>query len=405
MSKRSLQNSYADAFHQFMVGGLQQSLIRVKSTKSVPSEQHRMQACHVLDLALGHPEIWPEAKPLLLELSPAMEQVGQYADWLPIIRRGIEMSVVVADAQAEGELRVLAGWFFGHLGRLDEAGAELEQAIGVLRSLDTPHTLGRALNRLALIERRRRQSAAARGLATEALEILPTDASERANCYVVLGELAMDMHEWPEAEMFARLTYTIWSEAGDRRRTAWALRNLSPALFEQGKREEAIRSLLEAVEILEAENDPVQLAVTRMNLGNVHRLSGALPQALPLFDAAELTLRHARDEVSLAMLYVNRGAAHRELGNWYDAESDLQTSIALWKRMGNLHSRLNAMDELALLYHATGEVAEAVTITEEALGLLPEDPASRHEFESVRDTLVRHLARFEEDFHKPPDAN
>lgn len=395
MSSNAPQQHYSIAFEHALIGGLRQSLARIQASGGLPSEQDRLQAWHVLEFALERTSLWPEAKPVLLTLTPCMEQAGLRADWLPYLHAGIEVSRDVGDRAAEGELRIHAGWFQGQLGQLDAARSALQSAQTLLRTLDEPALLARALNRLALIERRCRRPRQAEALADEALTYLAGDDPERANCYVVLGELAMDRREWPQTEEYARRAYRIWSNAGDRRRAAWALRNLSPALFEQGKQEEAIHALLEAEAILRDEHDPVQLAVTRMNLGNVHRLTGDVPAAIALYNQAERTLRVAGDEVGLAMLYLNRGSAYGQVREWSAGERDLKTSIVLWAKMENLQSRLNAIDELALLYHAQGDGVRALETAAEGLDLAAAAQRSGSgDFTHITRLLTSHLERF-----------
>ena len=390
-------NSYAKRFGEMMVNSLNYSLTAVEQAAIPLPDAVRVQAWHTLSYALAWDAAWPLTRQLLLALSPQMEQIGLRNDWLPYVEQGIRTAQTLADQTTEATLQLQAGWLCFQLGRLDDATEYLEASVAGFRQTHRLAEVGKALNRLAFTARRRRDYTRVEELVDQSLAILAKDDPERGNCYVVRGEVALDRRDWPVMEKEARIALAIWRQAGDRRRTAWALRNLGPALGEQQRYTEAIAVLQEALAILIEVHDPPEAALTQMNLATLLHLAGRTDECLPLLAAAEQTFREIQDQTNLAMLYVNRGRLHRTLGAWPAAQEDLKISIELWRQLGNLRSQLNAWDELGLTYQDQGDSTAALAAFDTGLAQLPQ-LIGQPGYERLHTMLTRHRCEAASDY-------
>jgi len=391
-AKDAAANPYAQRFHAYVTRGVAQILGEVRAAEPLVPVEMRQQAWHLLSYALRLPLAWPPTRDLLLALAPKMEQAGLRDEWIPYLERGVEQSRAWGDRRAEAEFSLHIGYLYTLRGKFAVARHWLEVSLWGFEALNDRDGRGTALNRLATVARRQQQYQCARDFVQAALECVHEDAAERANSFVVLGEMALDERNWVEAEQFFRQSLTIWEQHGDTRRIAWGLHNLGPTLVEQRKYDEAEICYKQAICLLESLQDNVNLAITQMNLGILYSQTSRPRKALALYKQAESIFRQTQNELSLAMVYNNMAIDYRMLGKWRDAEQVCLASVELWKKMGDLRSLLNVVDELGLAYIGQKKYEAARKTLQEALIRL-EQMKNNPGYERLSNLLTAHLCQ------------
>ncbi|NJN95108.1 MAG: tetratricopeptide repeat protein [Anaerolineales bacterium] len=354
------------------------------------SVDDQAQALHTLDYALQQPEIWPETRSLLLELAPLMEQAGYRDEWQPYLEQGLTLSRWLADREAEAELALQLG-VLGQL-RSDYAAARqyLEASKQRFETLNNSLNLARALNHLAYVACLQRQFQEAIHLVETALSLLHDQAGESAFSYFVLGAVALDQGHWAKAETFLRQAHHLWQQVDNKRMQGRCLMGLCAALRPQEKYQAALEAGQQAVAMFEAVHDPVQRAISQMNLGNVYLMLEQPHQALELYQPAERIFRQVHDLFHLAHINHTLGMAYRHLGEWATAEAAYRRSLDYQEKLGNLAWLVNTLDGLGLVYLTQGQLTPAITTFEMALERLMEIKGQSG-YDSLRHMLVEHL--------------
>lgn len=366
-------------------------LTQLHAIDTLPSHEVRAQALLTLGYALRMPEVWAHAKSILLNLSPVMEQVGQWDAWLPFLDEGIEQAQALNDPHTLAELEISLGNLRRRQSKFEDAAELLERAAARFDMLNLPQRRAVSLSRLANVALAQRNYARGQTLVDEALSLLPADDPERAYCYFVQGQIAIEQLQWTVALDALNEAKTIAEAHHDARLRGLALLNLGRVYEQQRAFDASIEHYGQAMAIFERNQDPINLAVTQMNLGLVYMVAEAPEHALRYYRQAEATLRKVGDRRYLAMVYNNLGMLYRDLGQWADAEESLHAGIAIWRALGDTLARLNVEGNLAIAYVRQECYGRALEQLEQLFGELEAvDPASA-ERGKLREHLLPYL--------------
>ena len=354
-AESSNSNPYADIFYDYISRSLEDSLEKIKDTGYMIPDDLLMQAWHDLDYGLQKLSGWESTSKLLLELSPKMEQAKFWNEWIEYLERGVKCSKSSGDYITEIEIRTHLGHLHFLRSEFDLAKEWLSSSLKLIREGEVPSDLhAKVLNRLGFVAYRQKDSITAKNLAQQTLSLSGVGLFEKANCYYILGDLAFEERNFSEAESSLRSSLGFWRKSHNKRKIAWGLRNLAPVLCEQGKIDEAIEYLHEAIAILDRLQDVFNLAVTRMNLGIVYIHKGLPQNAIGIFVQVEPVFLETKSNLLLAKLYHNQGMAFRNACEWDSAQTAYQHSIDLWMCLKDKWSEINAMDGLGLVYMEQG---------------------------------------------------
>lgn len=94
---------------------------------------------------------------------------------------------------------------------------------------------------------------------------------------------------------------------------------------------------------------------------------GQVEQATRFLEKSLQRYEHLGETESVARLQMEMGMACRAAGNYTSAGQHYLKALAEWKRVNNLFSQANAMNNLAVMYHMEGEYELAVKTLEEGL--------------------------------------
>jgi tetratricopeptide (TPR) repeat protein len=357
---------YSAYFHQRIIRSIQYVLSCLQQAAESLSLDDREQAWHTLSYSLKLPEAWPDTREVLLALAPQMEQAGCRDEWMPYLKQGIRQSQQVGDVTTEAELRFQLGILHQLRGQYDLARGQLQASADMFAYLEAPLNQAQALSRLAYVARLQRQFEEATALVRMALELIHEENSERAYCWLVLGTVALDRQDYPEARGFFEQSLSLWEQAGHQRMVGWSLINLGLTLEYMKAHEEAQHICQKAISVFEEVQDPVHRALAQMNLGLVSFSLDQPMEALNLFLGAKRVFHQTQDQLRLALVTHNIGRAYRLLKEWTKAEEAYRLSIEYKAAIGNVASLVNSMDGLGLLYLEQRQAEKAYALFEEA---------------------------------------
>jgi len=362
-----LEGDYLAIFKWHIVKRTQMILARVAQAIPILPANILKQALHILDYSLELPEAWPVTRELLLTMAPKMEQAGHRDGWMPYLEQGIRQSRQLGDTVAESEFQLQLGILYQLRAKYEEARSHLETSAKGFERLKEPHNQARVLNRLAYVARLQRHFEEAISFVETAQRLLDTDDGEFAYSSFVLGLVALDKRNWPEAVRYCQQAFEPWEQADNQRMMGRSLMCLGVALERMKQYPAAIRASEQAIGLFEATQDLVYKAAVQMNLGNVYNALEQPDRALKLFLPAKKLFLRVQDHYSLAMVAHNMGIAYRKLQQWDEAQAAYALSIQHKQEMGNIVALVNSMDGLGLVYLEQSKLMEAKATFEDAL--------------------------------------
>jgi tetratricopeptide (TPR) repeat protein len=358
---------YPALFREYIRRGTQVTLEAVRSAgPALPAEQ-REQSLLTLEFAMDLPDAWPEARDLLITLTPKLDLAGMRQDAVLVLQRGIEQCQAQGDTAGQAELEVQLGVLKMATGRMEEARALFGASAGRFATVGDLHNQARALNSWAYLDHLQQRSESAARLVQQAMSLVGPDDTEITYGQFVLGSMAVDNRDWPAALAYYQQALAGWRRHDDPVMVARSLTNLGTAQRGAGQFDEAVASYNEAIELMGQLDDPVNQAMTRLNLGNLYWAMGQPQQAIVHLREAEPVFRQAHDDLRLARANTNMGVVYLQLGQLEQAQAALTTGVELSRMVGDRRLAANALDTLGELYLRLEQPAAALTYLDQAL--------------------------------------
>jgi predicted ATPase/DNA-binding winged helix-turn-helix (wHTH) protein len=226
------------------------------------------------------------------------------------LRESIDLYTRLGDRAGEGRARELFAEVLGQQDVVEEAGAEFDRALRVLRRVGDRWTEGILLaNLAAFCLEKRHDPAEAERHAAQALQLLEVVGDHRARVVLLVGYAVALVRMARAEEAFPHLhaARTTARQMGDRAREGLALSVEGWAHAELGRREPAGACLEEARSVLRDTGDRVQEAVTLRRLAALRQEEGRL-------DEAEHALAEALDELGAHGARIERAVTRMQLG-------------------------------------------------------------------------------------------
>ncbi len=253
----------------------------------------------------------PEAAALRLDamqqLARVMLLTGEGAAARPVLDATLALARTLGAAAAQARAHSNLGHLLWHLGRFDEAAAQMAEGLALARQDRDLRTQLNILNSLGVVEKARSRF----------------DASAR--CY-------------EEALQLAR-------RIGDRPGEAVLLNNLGSVCLAGGRPFEAGRHSEAAARLFAESGETAQHGVALANRAEAHRELGQAAQARELSQQALAVLRAAGSRPGEALVLENLGLAEAALGHGAAAEARLREAARLAHEIG-----LPAREASALLH-------------------------------------------------------
>jgi len=224
----------------------------------------------------------------------------------------------------EFEVRARRFDVLGLLGRREEQEAELKKLFALARGLSERHQ-AEAYRRRARFHEAAGRLEEARKDAQEALK-LSQGPAERAEAHLVLGNVALDEGDLPQAQNHYERALRLYEEAEEEGGQAQALNNLGIVFYYLGAYEEARARYERALELNRRRNDPREMGKVLNNLGDVYGLLGEWDEAQRCLEESVRLRREVGDRrgelitlTNLGELYVRRGEPEQALEPFKEA--------------------------------------------------------------------------------------
>jgi tetratricopeptide (TPR) repeat protein len=259
-----------------------------------------------------------------------------------------------------------------HLGRWDETSADLDRAWKLANELGNDALLSRAAAAWGIQARHDQDPAAAerwldeaRRLAERAnepfLRVMPLNGL--AGIRWGRGDLEGARQCW--ADMLA-----IGESTRDDRSLAYGHSGIGLVALCRGQSAEARRCFEQSAEIFERLGLVAPLAVARVNLVEIHHLTGNLRRGLELADRTIAQARETHHSLGIA-----RGRHHKslllvDLGRHTQAREEAEEALSIVRDLGAMEDELATLVGLARAAWATGDLASVRATMDDAMPLL-----------------------------------
>ncbi|MFQ5615345.1 MAG: tetratricopeptide repeat protein [Anaerolineales bacterium] len=338
-----------------------------------------------VQFGLSLPETWAAASELAIQLFEFVEVNGYWWDWITTLEKAIENC-----PQEDLGMRCRLLNRLGFLYRLDERN---------LKALET-HKMA-----LAIAERAgdaqetfythfflsgdyytSHQYAEAERHGLSALEGF-TGSGEVGGEYIatlnILGMVAHAKGDYLAAEERFTRAITLWrgqpfsttcpgrSTWTSRPKLAQTLNNLAITLQAQNKFEDALARLTEALTLLNDTSSKLAQTNTQISLGSLYFAMKRLREAETTFRQIEIAfLQEAGHTYYLAVTANNLGNVLLERGRFWDAETYLRDSVALWREINYPLMLANTLGDLGKTLVKQGNGNAAIPPYDEGIAIL-----------------------------------
>jgi tetratricopeptide (TPR) repeat protein len=160
----------------------------------------------------------------------------------------------------------------------------------------------------------------------------------------------------PRARADAGQALQLARQSGYQRLVGKALKSLAQLLQFEGKRDSSIAVLRQAEEWYRRGHDRTQLSTTLLWHVNALLGQGDLGKANELVRQALLEAQVSHNQFAVAAAYTAAGAIAISLNDYSAASNALDSSIALFRRLGDPAGEMKARDYLAVTALAAGDI-------------------------------------------------
>ncbi len=250
-------------------------------------------------------------------------------------------------------------------GRLDEAGAVLDEIDEVLRAQANPDRFRSAM---AVCWHQRGQLAQLRGQWTEAehwyrralaVEELLGDPASTANTYHQLGRIAQLRGRWDDAEQWYARTLAIRQQLDDRPGVADSYFVLGWVARAQGRPADAQQFHRHSLVIREQLGDRRGMAESAHELGMAAQLTADWDEAQQWYRHALTIREQIGDRPGLSSSYLQLGVVAGHLERWEDATQWYERALAIVEDIDDRQGTSVVYYQLGRLAQARGLLADA----------------------------------------------
>jgi serine/threonine protein kinase/Tfp pilus assembly protein PilF len=273
----------------------------------------------------------------------------------------------------EGQTEVLyrRGYLLRTIGKLDEARAQLEQALQMAKAGGNVAQRINTLLQLSAVATNKNDAAGAQRYAREAVEL--AQQNDMGNLVALgnvdLGVTFLAKNKYAEAEQYLRQGLEFARRYNARRYEAKALINLGSLYIKQGKTDEGMRYVEEARSFYQSGGYRKEEAQALALLGRAKRQKGNYAEALADFQQVLELSQQVGDPTLIATAHTEMGnvLAHQE--NYLDALHHFEAGYKIEKSLGleiitpySLHNRSEMLWRLGRYEEARDVLNQAVAI-------------------------------------------
>ena len=196
-----------------------------------------------------------------------------------------------------------------------------------------------------------------------------TDPVVRAKALHSLGNLALDLGDYPQARARYEASLALRRAAGDQRGVADSLNGLGLVALDQGDQVRARALHAESLSIRRQQNDQHGVALSLYNLGRVATAEGNYPEARARFREAVAIQQTMGDAAGVAYALFRLGVVARNEGDVGAAADLLEQSLALFRAVGDRLGIACALHAQAGIARSEQRPGQAVELYQEALAI------------------------------------
>jgi tetratricopeptide (TPR) repeat protein len=235
---------------------------------------------------------------------------------------------------------------------------------------------------------------------SEALERLGTESPRvRARLLLARGEVARENLDLDSAIVRGLEAQRLFEDAGDRVGSAQTHRLLGRVAFQRGTYRDALEECMQALDLLEVEDDPRLIGRLSVDIGNAFSLLGPEVReiAIEWFERASDRLLRVGDWVELARAYHNLGVSIGET-HPQDGLEYLEKAQQAGERGHDARATARALIASVELLIALGQIEEAERDNEQVGRLLEHlsDELGREQVELNRGMIAERRAQWED---------
>jgi tetratricopeptide (TPR) repeat protein len=355
----------ADTFRHFILTNLeywQDYVAAAKPTDTATLDRGRNRILKALTFAFKLQEAWPLVSELIEAFSPYMERRGYWEAWNWILTQAIEMAHRTKDMAGEVLLSALFARLLQQQSHLPQAITYHRQTIRLACRVGDRYNEARACSNLGYLYAEQGYAWRAEVLCCHALVIFEQldDNHGRAHTENHLGVLYIQQHRWIEAEERLKKACTIWQAMGDRHGLMRGFINLSSLYLEMERPLLSLPCLGEALRLAKVTGEEVETGKIYMNMGVAHRQNGDYDQAEAYARQAEAIFQRFSSSVSLAQVWANLGAACLAQNKRPEARNHYQAALQVWRNLKDENGQIKALLGLVDCELAGGNWAEAL---------------------------------------------
>lgn len=196
------------------------------------------------------------------------------------------------------------------------------------------------------------------------------DQVTEARALTGLGDSALRLGDYPQADRHFRQALTVYRAAGDQPGEARALGNLGVLAAQHGRYRQASRHQRQALALCRAIGDQMGQAVSSARLGEVDLRQGRYPQASAHFETSLALFRQVGDPIDQAYALGNLGELELRLGRYQEARAYFGAVLDLSRQADDRVNEAYALAELGEVDVRQARFPQAISHFERALELL-----------------------------------
>ena len=275
---------------------------------------------------------------------------------------------------------------------IPEAVRSYEAAIAAAAEERQTAVLAESLRRLAVLRHHRNESDDARALCRKSYAVAHDagNALLAAEALNTLGGIDLET----DAVADARRNFLHALELGGQSREVRARveQNLGVLATIQGDFDEALARYRQSLETYRASNNEHGCAIAYHNLGIASMDCQQLDEAERYFRQSYGIAQRAGDAHLEGLCLVNHAKVHVARGRYGDARTNVETALAVFKRVGVESAKADAYRVLGMVYRETGRPALAEARLRSAIELAASAGSTLNEAEASRELALLYQA-------------
>lgn len=347
----------------------------------VQLDRERENLYRVAKFALGAPDAWRDTALVLSQMVTLVERRGYWHEWIPLLQKSM---AGCQDSLLKCELLNQLGLLYYLDQQIPAAITIHQEALALAETTGDKVKLAIAHYRLSAdyLRQRAYHEAERHGeTALAAFTELPASQGWLAAAYNMVGEIARHQGKLAEAEARLRQAVALRRSLNRPLRLARCLNDLGNTLWAAQRFDEALSYFTEAAELLAPTIYELDKIMLLINIGTLYYYQEKWEAAETAFRQADSAyLRQSGHVYYQAAVATNLGSTLLKQGKADEAIAYLQTAIGCWQKIQDDQGLGNALGVLAKALASRGEIADAISLYDEAIRLLdayPDDAWAR----------------------------